>query len=183
MARYTEEQKKELIKIMLGMHGAGNSTREIGEETGVPVRTVRRWLTEYGIKLKHCCTGRRKRIEYDRKELEALAEKGLILKEIGEKMGVSASTARVRLEECGIKINMKARKEQEKEKESINRGKQEKPAEPVKKCKTCTYRSASPNYGCNYSGITGHCRLPICTVIGCTVYQKGKRIRSRKETS
>lgn len=174
--RYSKEEKQEMLKTIRGVYESGGSIQKAGQAAGVSHQTARIWLKEAGVKLREA-KGRNE-IGYDPETLKELAEEGLTEKEIAERLHASGSTVRMWLKAEGIKINLEARKErEEKEKASgLNEKKEQK-----KKCRTCMYRSTNPNYGCNYEGNTGKCRLPICGIIGCTVYKKGRPLRSRKK--
>ncbi len=169
--RYTAEEKQKKLKIIRDVYENGGSVQKAGQAAGVAHQTARIWMKEAGVNLRE--TRGRKEIEYDPEDLRKLAERGLSEGEIGKAMHVSKSTAGMWLKEHGIEINLEARKAR-KEEERRNRPEGEKKS--VKKCRTCIYRSSSSNYGCNYIGVTGQSRLLICTVAGCTVYRKGKRI-------
>lgn len=175
--RYTAEEKQEKLKIIRRVYEGGGSVQKAGQEAGVSHQTARNWLREAGVELRE--TKGRNEIEYDPEDLRRLADEGLTEKEIGKKMGVSKSTAGMWLKAEGIEINLEARRAREQEEERASGLDAKK--EQKKKCRTCAYRSSSSHYGCNYEGVTGRCRLPICTVIGCTVYRKGKQIKGRKD--
>lgn len=173
--RYSKEEKRELLKIIRKVYEDGGSIQKAGQAAGVSHQTARSWMKEDGVELRQ--TKGRNEIEYDPEDLRKLADEGLTEKEIAARMHASKSTVGMWMKENGIEINLEARKEREKKKRDSGLDAKK---EQKKKCRTCIYRSSSPHYGCNYEGITGHCRLLICTVIGCTVYQKGKRIKGRK---
>ncbi len=173
--KYTETEKEERMKLIRWMYENGDSTSTIGREIGVSHQTVRNWLIADGVKLKRPRNGNR--IICDVGKLKELAARGLTQQEISDQMHVSRHTVGVWMSENGIKVNTESRKKrQEKKKEE----KDHLSEKPKKKCKTCIYRSMNPNYGCNYEGVTLHCRLPICPVIGCTVYKRGKPLKSKK---
>lgn len=173
--RYTAEEKQEMLKTIREVYEGGGSVQKAGQAAGVAHQTARIWLKEAGVRLRE--TRGRNEIEYDPEDLRKLAEQGLSEEEIGKAMHVSKSTAGMWLKAQGIKINLEARKARKAiEKEELP----EREKKPVKKCRTCIYRSASPIFGCNYIGVTGHSRLLICTVAGCTVYKRGKRISKKR---
>ncbi len=176
--RHTEEEKQELLIIIRRVYESGGSVQKAGQAAGVSHQTARNWLKEAGVKLRKARS--RNKIEYDPEELKKLAGQGLTEKEMAERLHASGTTVRTWLKTEGIEVNLEARKEREKEKKDscLNAKKEQK-----KKCRTCMYRSTNPNYGCNYEGNTGRCRLLICTVTGCTVYKKGKPLKSRKKGS
>lgn len=176
--RHTEEEKQELLIIIRRVYEGGGSVQKAGQAAGVSHQTARNWLKEAGVKLRKA-RGRNE-IEYDPEELKKLAGEGLTGKEMAERLHASGTTVRMWLKTEGIEVNLEARKEREKKEKasSLDEKKEQK-----KKCRTCMYRSTNPNYGCNYEGNTGRCRLLICTVTGCTVYKKGKPLKSRKKGS
>lgn len=174
--RYAAEEKREMLKIIRRVYESGGSIEKAGKAAGVSGNTARNWMKEDGVKFRQ--TKGRNQIKYAAEDLKKLADEGMNEKEIAERMHASESTVRTWLKETGIKIDLEARREREKNKEKDSELNQKK--EQKKKCRTCMYRSTNPNYGCNYEGNTGRCRLMICRVIGCTVYQKGKPLRSRK---
>ena len=169
--RYTENEKQEKLKIIRRVYEGGGSVQKAGQAAGVSHQTARNWLREAGVELRE--TKGRNEIGYDPEDLRRLADEGLTEKEIGEKMGVSKSTAGMWLKAEGIKINLEARRAREQEEERDS-GLDEK-REQKKKCRTCVYRSGLSSYGCNYNLVTKKSRR--CRVIGCIRYVKGKRIR------
>lgn len=173
---YTETEREERMKLIRRMYEAGDSTTKIGREIGISHQTVRNWLKADGVKLKRPRNG--KKLPCDVKKLKELAAKGLTKQEISDRMQVSRTTVSAWLYETGTTINTEARKAGQQEKKSKEPAPL--PPKPKKNCKTCIYRSTNPNYGCNYEGVTKHCRILICPVIGCTVYKKGKPLKSKK---
>lgn len=97
--------------------------------------------------------GGRKKI-YDAERLKELAEKGLSRQQIADEMEVSYSTVTRWITEQETERKPKA----------------------VKMCGTCIYRSRGRSAGnCDYIILTGHSRG--CSAEGCTVYQKGPRLK------
>lgn len=164
------------MKLIRRMYADGKSTKEIGKAVGISGATVWTWLKEDGVEIRK--SGARR--QYDPDELRKLADEGRTIADIAEQMDASASAVGKWMQEHDIKINLEARaaRRQAKKKAEKASPEKEKKPEPVKKCKTCIYRSGSSVYGCNYIGNEGHSRMLICPIIGCTVYKRGKRLKS-----
>jgi DNA-binding CsgD family transcriptional regulator len=79
---------------------AGLSLEKIGELEGKHPSTVAHWVRKHGLEPAHPEHGRR--IEIDEAELRKLANEGLTLAEIAERLGASQSTIKRRLDRLGV---------------------------------------------------------------------------------
>lgn len=175
MPKYDKQERKELVDKARKMYESGKSVSEITEEIGISWVTMYRWMKEEGVQMRP--PAKRNRKKYDLEMLRKLAEQGLNMQEIGEKMGASHTTVGRWLDENNIQINENARRMREKEKRAEETRKQGK---AKKKCATCRYRAdAVAINGCDYVDLMEHSRG--CPIIGCTKYEKGPRIRRKKK--
>ena len=160
---YTEEQRKNRMKMIRRMYDQGKTLSEIGRAVGVASSTVAYWLRAEAHPMRSV---QRKCECPDIKLLKSLAGEGYLQKEIASKMGVSIWRIQRWMKEYEVAQNPNARRERE-------RAKRKK-----KKCQTCIYRGMT--YGaerCNYIlKNDGHHRRG-CSVYACDKYVKGKKIK------
>lgn len=83
MAKYDEQERKELVDKARKMYESGKSVSEITEEIGISWVTMYRWMKEEGVQMRPPVQRNRKK--YDLETLRKLAEEGLGPSEIGKR--------------------------------------------------------------------------------------------------
>lgn len=166
------ENKEEILPDLIRKYKAGQSLHKLAGEYDAVQSTIRRWLQEAGVELRH----RKKRIDINKDKLKGFADQGMTAEELTNYFCCSRQTIKQRMDEYGIKTNMKVRTEKMKQKiEQSTTAIEKKEKPPKKKCSSCVFRARKHAVnGCNYVVIVRRCRMQ--PALNCTYYEKGKRI-------